>query len=110
MTRVFFELNLKTKQGYIGPHWLIINAIQELIFPGKFDLPKHILDIAKRYDGTDAWFMLARLGPNHRHPFTYHNGVVETWSEYTLSQVMCMQSFGVALPPLLAPLPCVSTN
>lgn len=110
MTRVLFELNLKTNRGYIGPYWLIINAIQELIFPGLFDVPKNVLDIAKRYDGTDAWFMLARLGPYHRHPFTYHNGVVETWSEYTLNQVMCMQSFGVVSHERPMPQLCASTR
>lgn len=98
MMRVLFELNLKTKLGCIGPYWLIINGIQELIYPGQFNLPKNILDIAKRYDGTDAWFMLSSLGPNHRYPFTYHNGVVETWSEYTLSQVMCTRTFGDVSP------------
>ncbi|ANZ49107.1 hypothetical protein FDI85_gp260 [Erwinia phage Machina] len=90
MTRVFFELNLKTKRGYIGPHWIIINAIQELIYPGTFNLEKRLLERAEEYFGTDAWYMIAKLGPNHRHPFIYHNGVVETWSSYTSNQLMCM--------------------
>lgn len=94
MLHVFFELQLTTKKRSIGPYWLIINAIQELIFPGLYNVPKHVLEIAKRYDGTDAWFMISSLGPNHRHPFTYYNGVVETWSEYTLSQVMSTRAFG----------------
>lgn len=109
MTRVFFEFPLP-QCGVVGPYWLIINAIQELIFPGKFDLSKKVLDVAKRYDGTDAWFTIARLGPNHRHSFTYHNGVVETWSEYTLSQLMCMQSFGGELPKPRTPQPCALTK
>lgn len=97
MIRVYFTLDLRTERGYHGPHWIIINAIQELIYPGLYDLDKKTLDRAKRYEGTDAWYMISRLGPNHNHPFLYHNGVVATWSNYTLNQLMSMPSFGTGL-------------
>lgn len=82
-------------------HNEIIAGIQELLFYGShIDVPKMILDIAKTYDGSEAWHTLWWLGREHVGPFTYCNGVVQTWSEYTLSQVMCMQSFGIDLTDL----------
>ncbi|QVW54777.1 hypothetical protein pEaSNUABM4_00024 [Erwinia phage pEa_SNUABM_4] len=77
----------------------LIAGIRELLyFDSHPDIPKYILDIAKTYDGSEAWHTLWWLGRGHTEPFTYCNGVVKTWSEFTLSQVMCTQTFGTVLP------------
>lgn len=94
MYRVYFTLDLKTERGYHGPHWLIINAIQELIYPGKYNLDKRTLDRAEEYFGTEAWHMISSLGSDHNHPFIYHNGVVATWSNFTLNQLMSTRYSG----------------
>lgn len=76
----------------------IIHGIRELLFVGTYDLPKQVLDAAKRYDGTEAWETLWWLGKEHTGPFNYCNGVVQTWSKYTFNQAMCIRSFGEPLP------------
>lgn len=89
---------LKPPPDSISP-FEIIAGIQELLYFGSHpDVSKRILDAAKMYDSSEAWHTLWMLGRGHTGPFTYCNGVVKTWSEYTLSQVMCTQSFGDASP------------
>lgn len=84
----------------------IIEGIRELLYPGAHYVEKRLLDAAETYFGSEAWKTLWWLGREHDKPFNYCNGVVQTWSEYTLSQVMCMQSFGIESQRLPTPVRC----
>jgi len=89
--KVYFTLNPPPEDVSVIE---IIRGIRELLFLDIYDLPKRVLDAAKLYDGSEAWETLWWLGREHTGSFTYCNGVVQTWSKYTLNQVRCMQAFG----------------
>jgi len=72
----------------------ILTAMQELIYPGIHNLPSDCLKIAERYFGSDAWFMIGALGRDHSSPFSYKNGVVQTWSKYTSIQLQFIITSG----------------
>ncbi|ANZ48039.1 hypothetical protein ASESINO_26 [Erwinia phage vB_EamM_Asesino] len=87
MTRVFFNFRLDVSHILDTSPELTLLCMQELIFPGLHDLPSEQLSIAERYFGSEAWYTISALGPYHRNPFLYNNGVVQTWSEFTSSQM-----------------------
>lgn len=87
MTRVYFNFRLDVSHVLTMSPQEALFAIQELIFPGLHDLPSEHLKIAERYFGSEAWYIISMLGRYHRNPFLYINGVVQTWSEFTSSQI-----------------------
>lgn len=94
MTRVLFGFLLDSSHSVRYRPEEILEAIQELIFPGVHNLPGDRLKVAERYFGSDAWFMISALGRDHSSPFSYKNGVVQTWSKYTSIQLQFIITSG----------------
>ncbi|QVW55195.1 hypothetical protein pEaSNUABM29_00151 [Erwinia phage pEa_SNUABM_29] len=103
MTRMFF--NFYPGRDNDVPAEFILNAMQELIYPGTHEIPREWLSIAETHFGTEAWFVISALGRHHRSPLYYKNGVVQTWSEYTSNQLkFILASGGLSTLPNTLPL------